>query len=105
MSKPVSLPAGTTLTFEMQFKAWQDTSENLGHFRLSVSSNRAAIEQEPKLLAVTKLTDPWQKLAAAYQLEGDQRAIDRLVERRPNLAGPIGDLFTAGAKPELATRP
>ena len=94
MLKPVSLPAGTSLTFEMQFKSWQDTSENLGHFRLSVSSNRAAIEQEPKLLAVAKVTDPWQKLAAAYQLEGNQRAIDQLVERRPNLAGPIGDLFT-----------
>ena len=49
---------------------------------------------QPKLLAVTKLTDPWEKLAAAYQLKGDQQAIDRLVERRPKLAGPVGDLFT-----------
>jgi tetratricopeptide (TPR) repeat protein len=94
LSKSVSLAAGTTLTFEMQFKEWNDNRENLGRFRLSVSSNSAAIEQEPKLLAVTNLTDPWQKLAAAYQLNGDQRAIDQLVERRPRLAGPIGDLFT-----------
>ena len=40
-----------------------------------------------------KLTDPWQELAAAYQLRGDQQAIDQLVARRPKLAGPIGDLF------------
>jgi WD40 repeat protein/tetratricopeptide (TPR) repeat protein len=47
-------------------------------------------------LAAMKLTDPWQKLAAKYRLEGDQQAIDRLIERRPELAGPIGDLFTQG---------
>ena len=47
-------------------------------------------------LAARKLTDPWQKLAAMYRLEGDQQAIDRLIERRPKLAGPIGDLFTQG---------
>ncbi len=43
---------------------------------------------------MTKFIDPWQKLAAAYQLKGDQKAIDQLVERRPKSAGPIGDLFT-----------
>jgi tetratricopeptide (TPR) repeat protein len=48
-------------------------------------------------LAARKLTDPWQKRAAVYRLEGDQQAIDRLIERRPKLAGPIGDLFTQGA--------
>ena len=30
---------------------------------------------------------------ALYQIRGDQQAIDRLVERRPKLAGQIGDLF------------
>lgn len=33
------------------------------------------------------------KLATAYRLHGDQKAIDRLVERHPNLAGRIGDSF------------
>jgi WD40 repeat protein/tetratricopeptide (TPR) repeat protein len=42
---------------------------------------------------LTKITDHWVKLAAAYRIRNDQRAIDRLVERRPELAGPIGDLF------------
>ena len=91
MSKPVSLAAGTTFTFEMQCQTDWDSGENLGHFRLSVSSDPAAIEVQAKL---TKLTDPWEKLAAAYQLKGDRQAIDRLVERRPKLAGPVGDLFT-----------
>ena len=91
MSKPVPLPAGATLTFEMQCQTAGDAAENIGHFRLSVSSNPAAIEWESKL---AKLTDPWQKLVAAYQLNGDQRAIDQLVDRHPNQAAAIGDLFT-----------
>jgi tetratricopeptide (TPR) repeat protein len=41
-----------------------------------------------------KLTDPWEKLAAAYRLKGDHQAIELLLERRPNLAGAIGDQFT-----------
>ncbi len=100
MSKPVSLPAGTTLTFEMQCQTGSDDAENIGHFRLSVSSDPAALEHEREYLAATKLTDPWQELAAAYQIEGNQRAIDQLVERRPKLAGPIGDLFTHEPKPD-----
>jgi WD40 repeat protein len=94
MSEPISLAAGTKLTFEMQCQLWNDAAENPGHFRLSMLSDPAAIKQVPKLLAAAKLGSPWEKLAAAYQLKGDQQAIDRLVERRPNLAGAIGDLFT-----------
>jgi WD40 repeat protein/tetratricopeptide (TPR) repeat protein len=93
-SKPVSLVAGSKLTFDFHFKSADGNSENLGHFRLSVSSDPAAIDREWKHLAAMKLTDPWQKLAAGYHLKGDQRAIDQLVERRPKLAVPVGDLFT-----------
>jgi tetratricopeptide (TPR) repeat protein len=89
MSKPISLAAGTKLTFEMQCQTGNDVAENLGHFRLSVSS-----APDAKFFAAAKLGNPWEKLAAAYELKGDQQAIDRLVERRPNLAGAIGDLFT-----------
>jgi hypothetical protein len=91
MAKPFSLAAGTKLKLEMQYQSDFAGYENLGHFRLSVSSDPAAIEQERKYSA---LTDPWEKLAVAYQLQGDQRAIDQLVQRRPKLAGFIGDLFT-----------
>jgi WD40 repeat protein/tetratricopeptide (TPR) repeat protein len=93
MAKPVSLTKGTKLTFDMQSAKGSEGHENLGHFRLSMSSDPAAIEREQEHAA---LTDPWQKLAAAYQLKGDQRAIDQLVKRRPKLASPVGDLFTEG---------
>jgi WD40 repeat protein/tetratricopeptide (TPR) repeat protein len=49
-------------------------------------------------LAAPQITDPWQELADAYQIKGDQRAIDQLVQRRPKLAGSTGDLFTQGPK-------
>ncbi len=44
-------------------------------------------------LAALLISDPLTRLAAAYQIRGDQRAIDQLVARRPKLAGPVGDLF------------
>ncbi len=47
-------------------------------------------------LAATQIIDPWLKLATAHHLQGDQRALDQLVERRPQLAGPVGGLFTEG---------
>ena len=94
MSKPVVLPAGTTLTFEMECQASATNGENLGHFRLSVSTDPAALARDRIRSEAEQLTDPWHKLAAAYQLRGDQQAIDRVVERHPKLAGPIGDLFT-----------
>jgi WD40 repeat protein/tetratricopeptide (TPR) repeat protein len=95
--KPVSLVAGTRLTFELQYYFAAGRSENLGHFRLSMSNDPAAIERESERI---KLTDPWVKLATAYRLRGDQPAIDRLIDRRPKLAGPIGDLFTQGKDEE-----
>ena len=45
LARPVSLAAGTTLTFEMQCAASVDLGENLGHFRLSVSTDPAALGQ------------------------------------------------------------
>jgi tetratricopeptide (TPR) repeat protein len=96
LSKPVSLAAGSTLTFEMQFAGLGQ--ENLGHFRLSFSSDPTAFDLEPKRVAAKRLTDPWQKLAAAYLVQNNQAAIDQLVERHPESAGLIGDLFTQGEK-------
>src|SRR5579884_12549 len=88
--------AGEDSDFARQFKEWNDQRENLGHFRFSVSGEPAALDKTRNLFATAKLTDPWQKLAVAYRLQGDQKAIDQLVKRRPKLAGPIGDLFTQG---------
>src|SRR5262249_9606847 len=83
-----------------QFKSANDNSENLGHFRLSVSSDPGVIDREQQRVALLKLTDPWQKLAAAYRRQGKQHAIDQLVERRRKLAGPIGDRFPQGKDEE-----
>ncbi len=44
--------------------------ENLGRFRLSVSSDPAAFDREQTRFAARKLTDPWAKLAVAYALNG-----------------------------------
>src|SRR4029453_161466 len=53
-----------------------------------------------QLTAAASFAEPWVKLAAAHRLDGDQQAIDRLVERHPKEAGPIGDLFTLGTDQE-----
>ena len=95
MSKPVSLAAGTKLTFEMQFKESNDFRENLGCFRLSVSSDSAALGRERNRFAVWSFTDPWQELAAAYHILGDKQALDNLLKHHPAAAAGIGDLYAA----------
>jgi WD40 repeat protein/tetratricopeptide (TPR) repeat protein len=102
MSNPVALTAGTTLTFEMQFKEWNGTGENLGHFRLSVSGDVAVFARERRRAAALKLTDPWAKLAAAYQLLGDRQALDTLVKNHPEAASGSADLFAAAQDWERA---
>jgi WD40 repeat protein/serine/threonine protein kinase/tetratricopeptide (TPR) repeat protein len=93
MSKPVSLTAGTKLTFEMQFKESNDLRENLGCFRLSVSSDPAALGRERKRFAVWSFADPWQQLAAAYHILGEKQAFDNVLKRHPSAAAVIGDLY------------
>jgi WD40 repeat protein/tetratricopeptide (TPR) repeat protein len=92
VAETAAIDRGRPIVIELRHR---DIGEavNLGRFRLSVSEDPASLGREAKLLAARKLTDPWQNLAAAYRIKGDQRAIDELVERRPKLAGPIGDLF------------
>jgi tetratricopeptide (TPR) repeat protein len=95
MSKPVSLAADTMLTFQMQFKEWNGVGENLGHFRLSVSGDAAALDRTKKRLAPMKLTDPWVKLAAAYHVLGDQQALGKLLKHHSVAAAGIGDVYAA----------
>jgi WD40 repeat protein len=94
--QPITVAGKTRLTMRLAFRNKENQKYNLGRFRLSISSNPAAVERQETCFAAMTIPDPWQKLAAAYQLKGDQRAIDQLVERRPKLTGPIGDLFTQG---------
>jgi len=49
-----------------------------------------------------KLTDPWAKLAAAYQLLGDRQALDTLVKHHPEAASGSADLFAAAQDWERA---
>ncbi len=95
--QPVDCQEGARLQFQMQFSESSEwPRHNLGRFRLSVSSDPAAFDREQKLFPVMNLGDPWQRLAGAYRILGSEAAIDQLVQRRPKLAGPIGDLFTQG---------
>jgi len=55
----------------------------------------ALVLRSQKQFAAMIIADPWAGFAAAYRLGRDQEAIDQLVERRPQLAGQIGDLFAA----------
>jgi hypothetical protein len=92
-SQPITSTGKTQLTIRLAFRS-PYRQNTLGHFRLSISGDPPSLEREQQRFAAMKLTDPWQKLAAAFQLQEDQRAIDQLVERRPNSARVIGDLFT-----------
>ena len=91
ISRPVYLAAGTTLAFEMQFAG----AEKLGHFRLSLSDDSAALHRARRRIAAMELDDPWAKLAAAYDHLGDQTAVDSLLNRHPNAAVGFGDLCAA----------
>jgi tetratricopeptide (TPR) repeat protein len=98
LSKPVSLAAGTTLTFQMQFQEWDGVGENLGRFRLSASGDSAAFAR----FAAMQLTDPWAKLAAAYHVIGDRQALDTLLKHHPQAAAGLGDLYAASQDWERA---
>jgi WD40 repeat protein len=89
---PVTLKAGTELRSQFQFNTLADWSDqNLGRFRLSVSGDPAAFEREQKRFAAMKRTDPWARLAAAYQLVGDQKALENLLKSHPEAAAGISE--------------
>ncbi|MFI5458149.1 MAG: tetratricopeptide repeat protein [Isosphaerales bacterium] len=68
---------------------------NLGCFRLAFTDDPVAFEHESERLAAMKLTDPWVKLAAAYLVIGDQKALDKLVKRHPAAAAALGNRYAA----------
>ena len=57
------------------------------------AATEGALALAKRRWAAPEISDPMTKLATAYQIRGDQRAIDQLVARWPKLAGPVGDLF------------
>ncbi len=62
---------------------------------ISATDDPMLLTHEQRVSLALKITDPWSKLAAAYRLHGDQPALDKLVERRPQAAAAIGDRFAA----------
>jgi WD40 repeat protein len=77
---PIHLAAGTTLSFEMQCQNGTDTGENLGHFRLSLSSDQRTIKKQ-KAFATVTTGDPWARLAAGYALHGELDKAAQIAQR------------------------
>jgi tetratricopeptide (TPR) repeat protein len=64
---PVTLEAGAELRAQLRFNPSPDWSDqNLGRFRISVSSDPAVFDREQSRFAAMNLADPWSRLAAAY---------------------------------------
>jgi tetratricopeptide (TPR) repeat protein len=78
------------------------TPATLGRFRLSISADSDAFDREKRRLAATKPSDPWARLAAAYRLAGDRKALDGLLEHRPAAAVGIGEMYAADKEWERA---
>ncbi|MCA8989943.1 MAG: hypothetical protein KDA78_20020, partial [Planctomycetaceae bacterium] len=82
-TEPLENEAGNTFTLTIME---QNGNQNLGRFRLSVTDAPTAVENAGVRLAALKLTDPWVRLAAAYDFVGDQQALARLLEQYPEAA-------------------
>ncbi len=103
VSVPITLEAGTELRSRMEFNQFADWSDqNLGRFRVSISSDRSAFDGEKERFASMQVTDPWGRLAAAYGLIGDEQAVDKLLKRHPLAPVDLGDLYAAEGDRERA---
>jgi formylglycine-generating enzyme required for sulfatase activity len=67
----------------------------LGRFRLSISGDPKAFQHESDRVTVLRLTDPWERLAAAYHVIGDQPALAKLLKHHPAAAAGIGDVYAS----------
>jgi tetratricopeptide (TPR) repeat protein len=48
-----------------------------------------------QLIAATKLTDPWERLAGAYVVQGNREALDVVLKAHPQAAAAVADLYAA----------
>jgi tetratricopeptide (TPR) repeat protein len=85
---------GSTLVIQLTSQGSAEWPPTLGRFRLSVSADPTAFELERRRFAIMNknLTDPWERLALAHFVLGDQSALDKLLERHPASASFKGDL-------------
>lgn len=95
--EPVEVPKNALLEIRLQFYNRQYAQHGLSRFRLSTATDAAAWERsqrpDPMQIAALRSTDHWTRLAAAYHCAGNQQAIDELLQRHPESALAIGDLF------------
>ncbi len=93
-AEPVALTDGAVLRVTLEFKSGVPQHQ-LGRFRLSTSEDPAVFARERHRCLPLKLVDPWARLAAAFRIVGDQHALDKLLERQPEAAVGLGDLYAA----------
>ncbi len=82
------------LSIELDFSQARKRQPALGRFRISVADDPEAVSKW-QLLHDARGRSPWVKLAIGHRLRGDEAAIDRMLEKKPDLAKPIGDHFAA----------
>ena len=112
LAEPVGGPAGSRLTFHMNFNhgpQWHGLQ--LGRFRISVTDDPTAFDTHDRRFVVSRLKDPWARLGAASVVVGGSdlpaerfaRALERtprfaarleLVERIEDLQTDLNDLLT-----------
>jgi Tfp pilus assembly protein PilF len=66
-----------------------------GYIDVGLYATNKKADQVPRFIDANAVANPWKKLALAYRLDENPQAVDRLVERRPQAAGSLGDLFAA----------
>ena len=81
------------LKIEIYFSRAQWPKAGLGRFRLSVSGDPSIFAWHH--FAAMQPTEPWARLAAAFRSAGDQQSLDKLLERHPEAAVVVGDLYAA----------
>jgi tetratricopeptide (TPR) repeat protein len=93
-SQPITRSGEGPLTIRLAFHSKDNKKYNLGRFRLSVSDQEPAEEEEQRFAAL-KNSNPWAKLAAAYHISGDQQTVDSLIKHHPEAAVGVGDAYAA----------
>lgn len=94
--------SGDHLKFQLHFSRGPHPQHNLGRFRLSVTDAPDAYSYVGSQIAAKNQTDPWAKLALAYQVNGEEQQYLRLLGEHPESARPIVDLLVSKGESERA---
>lgn len=94
-STDLELADDSTLTLELLTSHGAYPQHNLGCFRLSVSDDPRMIAMAKHRLATEQVNDPWERLAVAYHIVGDDQALAKLLEKRPDLALRIHEMYAS----------